>query len=340
MKKFNKKLILILPGLLISSYIIAQETYEYKVRLGESLSHILNRFFPKDKIYGQGGKIDEVVKMNASIKDKNLIFPDQVVNLPIYSNVESSKIEVSDATSEEEKYPLEKIVAKELSYPIAQELSFNVAVLFGAKLIDYSQKGFLGQASIQGVLFNYLKLETEFCYGDWKTEFSADTFKIGYKISTSQTQDSLYNFRLASGRSFYFVSVGKDELPLVNDNTALISFSKQSLFYVGLGVTKEMTMPFVRPVSFEVKSEIRYPLTTSIKSSQFKSSSLRGYYLLGQGNFKLELSKNDKYSLFSIWANNLSYQKVSQNIVLSDLSGKVDSKMTTVSSSLGLQLDF
>jgi hypothetical protein len=339
MRKFNKKLILILPGLFVSSYIIAQEAQEYKIRSGESLSHIVNRFFPKDKIYGQGGKIDEVAKMNTSIQNKNLIFPDQVIKLPIYSNVENTKFEVSDSTSAEEK-PIEDSSDNSLNEKESTKKSFNIAVFYGAKLIDYSQKGFLGQASLEGVFFNYLKLESAFYYRDWKTEFSADTFKINYKTPTSKIHESLYNFRLAIGRSFYFMSAGKDELPLVNDSSGAVTLSKQSLLYVGLGLTKEMSVTFVKPVSIELKSEIRYPLASKIKASQLKSSSLSGYHLSGEGNLKLELSKNDKYSLFSIWANSLSYQKVSQNIMLLGRSGKVDSKMTAASSSLGLQLNF
>ena len=58
----------------------AQATSYYQVRRGDSLSAIAMRSF-EGKIYGPNGSLEKILKLNPSIKNPNLIYPNQVIQI-------------------------------------------------------------------------------------------------------------------------------------------------------------------------------------------------------------------------------------------------------------------
>lgn len=58
---------------MLTNYGFAQDFYT--VKRGDTLSHIVKRNFPNDKLYGNQGKLAEVLSQNPQIKNPNIIFP-------------------------------------------------------------------------------------------------------------------------------------------------------------------------------------------------------------------------------------------------------------------------
>ena len=339
MVKFKKRSFLIVFGLVISLYGMGEEiSQEYTVRRGDVLSKIVSRFFPKTQLYGELGKLNQIVDMNSEIKDQHLIFPDQVIKLRIDTNTKKVDEKIPDVLSRDNQVDVKS--AEILRAPVKRNWPIDVSVLYGAKYISYSQLGAIGQASLNGVFSNYFLVNTEISSEKFKGQFTFETFSVNYKTSTSLIDKSLYNFDFGLTRQWIFASAGVEQLPIISDGSGVVNLTKQSLIYIGLGVRKEIEVSLVRPVFIELKSEIRYPFKSFIDNSQAETNAFTGYHLHGQARFKMKILSKYGYTLFANWINDLGYQQNSQNIHWGYLNGKVETNMSSASSALGVLLNF
>lgn len=73
------------------------EHFIYQVKKGDMLSKIIKRYFPRHDIYGKKGKIQELVAKNPTIKNPDLIFPNQEIKFKINT---SNQLEIKLITTD------------------------------------------------------------------------------------------------------------------------------------------------------------------------------------------------------------------------------------------------
>lgn len=64
-----------------SGFVIGAEIDHYTIRNGESLSKILMRLHPNERIYGNKGNLRRVLELNREIKNPDVVFPGQTIKL-------------------------------------------------------------------------------------------------------------------------------------------------------------------------------------------------------------------------------------------------------------------
>jgi hypothetical protein len=334
MKNVSLKRFVIFFGFVLSSMVIGEELIDHRVAPGETLSEIVKRNFPGRRIYGNTGKVKQVINLNPEVRDENLIFPNQIIKL---------KVEADTNTPEplETIVPSDHVASKVTDIEVVQRplknWSPSVSAFYGLKYISLSQKGALGDASINAVFYNYLKLETTLAREDWLARISFDTFRINYQDDTSTSRESFYNLDLTLARKHLVASLGMQQSPLLSSQTDTSGVSKQELIYLGLGLRNEFEL---RKVNLELSSELRYLLDSFVDNSPKKISNLSGYRATAQARLKVEILKKNDRQLFATWLNEIGYQEISQNIKWGDSSGKIKSKATDAISAIGLLVNF
>jgi hypothetical protein len=208
------------------------------------------------------------------------------------------------------------------------------------KILNYSQKGALGDGSINAAFYNYLKLETTFAREDWYGRISFDTFKINYQDDMSTSRKSFYNLDLSLARKHLFASLGMQQSPLLSIKTDTIGLSKQELMYVGVGLREEFELRKVKPISVELNSNFRYLLNTLVDNSPKRISNLSGYKASAQAQLKVEILNKKDTKILVTWLNEIGYQSISQSIKWRSSSGQVESTSTDAVSAIGLLVDF
>ncbi len=345
----------------LANYGFAQDLYT--VKWGDTLSHLVKQRFPHDKLYGQNGKIAEVLGQNPHIKNPNRIYPKQKISFgaSYVAEAEPLKLEPQTATSsviplvenppEENRTAIvapvaekvEPVVSKNEDRKVSEQKGleeWNISALYGMKYLSVSQTGALGKAEV-GVLFlNDLKLNSEFIFDDWSFGFQFDSYKFKYKTLTSGDSQQMYAVNLYGSYKWLLGGLNIEQNPLFRNNNGNIEMTKMTLMYLSLGAKKDFELPTRKPTSLKLKGWVNYPLSASSDNADIKLDSVKGFGAIGQVELNRQIIAREEYSLHATWMTQVGIQKITQDVEWATSKGEVKSSIVDASTAIGLLFKF
>lgn len=339
---------------MVASSGLAQDIYT--VKLGDTLSHVLKRRYPTDKLYGRRGKLVEVLEHNPQIKNPNIIFPNQKIHFVPAVVIEPTQ-SVADVTpvivpreivpTVEEKTEVTPEVVeppkKEESCKVSEQKGleeWNISALYGVKYLSVSQSGALGKAEV-GVLFlNDLKLNSEFLFEDWSFGFQIDSYKFKYKTLTSGDSQQMYAVNLYGSYKWLLGGLNIEQNPLFRNNNGNIEMTKMTLMYLSLGAKKDFELPTRKPTTLKLKGWVNYPLSASSDNADIKLDSVKGFGVTGQVELNRQIIAKNDYSLHATWMTQLGVQKITQDVEWDVSKGEAKSSIVDASTAIGLLFKF
>ncbi len=351
---------------MVASSGLAQDIYT--VKFGDTLSHVVKRRYPTDKLYGRRGKLVEVLEHNPHITNPNRIFPNQKIHFvpaivveptqsvavvtPVIVPEEMSPIVEATPERPQENFVEAKTeVTPEVIEPPKKEESrkvseqkgleeWNISALYGAKYLSVSQTGALGKAEV-GVLFlNDLKLNSEFLFEDWSFGFQIDSYKFKYKTLNSGDSQQMYAVNLYGSYKWLLGGLNIEQNPLFRNNNGNIEMTKMTLMYLSLGAKKDFELPTRKPTTLKLKGWVNYPLSASSDNADIKLDSVKGFGVTGQVELNRQIIAKNDYSLHATWITQLGVQKITQDVEWDVSKGEAKSSIVDASTAIGLLFKF
>lgn len=351
---------------LLANYGFAQDFYT--VKRGDTLSHIVKKNYPYDKLYGRRGKLVEVLQNNPHIKNPNLIFPNQKIyfvpavvieptssvadSLPLTVLVEKAPLVEAAPESSQENFvgakteTIPEVVEppkKEESRKVSEQKGleeWNFSALYGAKYLSVSQSGALGKAEV-GVLFlNDLKLNSEFIFEDWSFGFQFDSYKFKYETLSTGDSKQMYAVNLYGSYKWFLGGLNIEQNPLFRNNNGNIEMTKMTLVYLSLGAKKDFELPTRKPTTLKLKGWVNYPLSSSSDNADIKFDSVKGFGVIGQVELNRQILAREEYSLHATWLTQLGLQKFTQDVEWDTSKGEAKSSIVDASTAIGLLFKF
>jgi hypothetical protein len=151
----------------------------YVAQPGDTMSLIALRFFSGAQLYGSGGRLELLLKLNPHIENKNSIFPGDLILVDPYGELKKEIENRSIASDQQiEKHDLQTVVKKEVSQSGYSYL--NLAT--GGSFYRVDSRDNLNNAS--GVLLSTLSPFVEI---SWEPQISSNMyFAMGIETSSSQ----------------------------------------------------------------------------------------------------------------------------------------------------------
>lgn len=322
MKKFIARVIM-LPICVIQGF--AQNFYT--VKNGDTLSHIVKKHFPSEKLYGPNGKISEVLLRNPHINDPNVIYP----NLEI-------QFEKSEIVSK----PVipESVMPEPVNSETLQLEEWNISALYGVNYLSISQSGALGKADIGVVLLNNLTFNSEFIVNDWSLGFQLNSYKFKYQTLTSSDAKQIYSLNLFGSYKWFMAGLNIEQGPLFRNNSGNIEITKMTLISASIGAKKDINFSLKKPTTLKLKGWVNYPLSTSSENANIKLNSISGLKISGQAELNRQISSKNDYSLHATWMSQIGIQKIKQDVEWGVSLGESKSEIVEASTSLGILIKF
>lgn len=292
---------------------------------GDILSQIVKEKFPHQKLYGQRGKIAEVLVHNPHILNPNLIYPKQKIYL-----------EPKPKTQEDLSIPEDKV--QNVAVPRAER--WSIAALYGVKFLSVSQSGALGEAKVGELFFHDLSLSTEFLHDDSAFGLQLHSYKFKNKKLDSSDSKQMYSVDIYGSYKWILGGVNLEDYPLFKSHNGDVDMVKMTLLSLSLGARKDLKLEATKPTFLKLKGWLSYPLSLSSDSSDAKIESVQGFGFTGQADFNREFYRTQNYSLHGTWMTQVGFQNLSQKMEWDATRGKVKSNAINALTAVGILLKF
>lgn len=303
----------------------------YVVQKGDSLSKVIKRFFPNQKIFGSNGVLKKILVLNPEIKNPNIIFLKQKIKI--------NQNDANPISLKEEKKDQSSSLSRSISL-IPRRDDFSFSILYGGKFVSHVETGTLGSSRL-GVLFlDNLKLITEFQFEDYRYAFWGDSYKFKYESLNSSQSKKVYSFGLNGSYKWALVGIEVYQTPLFRNNAGTIEMSKLGHLSASFGAHAEFTLPARKPTYLRLKGELIYPINSYTDNTQIKTSSISGYGLRAQANLSRLISSKEDYAFYFRWLTTADCRKVKGNVEWDTSIGQFEITSTDLSSSVGIEFNF
>jgi hypothetical protein len=313
----------------------------YQVQRKDSLIKIIRNRFPDLKVFGKKGILKEVLALNPSIKNPNLIYVNQRISLP-------EKYPRKEVTSNSPKLSIEKEIANDTNLSNTRAISFDsntidqwvIKVLYGANFMSLEQSKTLTGYSLNSLSSNHLKFESEFEYYDYKLLASHSSYTMSISSETRTHEKKLSNFELQGVISNYLFGISYRESPLIKATTTSLELNKEGQLGIILGYDKTWLLPTTKPTTIDFKNTIFIPLKNSSDSTITTLKSIKGFGVNSQLEISRAIIKKEDLSLDIIWQNGVSYESTSRSTTWGSSSGSVNLSKIGLFSIIGLGIRF
>ncbi|MFP5387374.1 MAG: LysM peptidoglycan-binding domain-containing protein [Bacteriovoracia bacterium] len=311
-------------------YIGTTYAFEYLVRGGDTLSEVVKVHFPGSRIYGNSGKIKDVLKLNPNLKNPDLILPNDKILL--------EKTRISASEDEEYAPSSSPSVVGEVEVDDSEWLT---TLYYGARYTQFSQSGSLAGADLGVLLINEITFRTEYRQKDWSWGVGLNTYRFKYSESeVGSGSERLTHLNLYLAKKWFIVGLGVMEQPIFRNNLGSIEMDRQMFSYMKIGYLQKHSLTPFKNTNLNLKALFMFPLTFSSPNEDIDIGSASSIGLEGEIELERELYLNESYSLYLTWLTGLNYLKISEEVKWADQSGSVDINSYGIASSLGLRLKF
>jgi len=329
-----------------TTFITGASAENYIVGCGESLSTIIQRKFPNDRIYGKKGMLKKVLALNPKIKNPDhVLFYNKIV-LPDGPPVLETQITQTQVVQKNES-PVFKISSplKRKRIPSndtnrAQIDRFTLKALYGVSLMSLDQSQTLTGYSMASLATNFLKVETEFDYDSYKLFANVDSYSFSYASANASHADKITSFELGGVYKNFLLGFSYEEIPLIKATTTSLDMTKEGTLGIMLGYDKTWKLPTNKLTEITSRSTFVLPFQNASDKVDVTFKSISGFELKTNLEISRALVTSENYGLSFLWQNELSYAKSSRTISWGSSSGKVELTKIEAKSLLGLGVSF
>jgi hypothetical protein len=316
----------------------------YAVKRGDTLSDIVRSHFPNEKLYGLSGKLAEILRLNPQIKNPNLIYPKQQLNLNMphtNSLADDDKLERVIIIDEAEAIVPVPENLSETRGSSSKDLShWKVSLLYGAKNLSIAQKGDLGSGDVGVLYFNHIRLNSEFVFNKWSLGFQYDSYDLKYKALAKTHREKLHGLFLYGTYGWMLAGLHFEQNPLFRNSGTEVDMIRMTPMYLSIGAKKEFSFSSKKETTLTLKGWVGYPLSINSDSSDAKLSGLKGFAANGQIELNRQIFSRPAYSLHATWLTGVGYRSLDQTVKWGNSEGDVTSRIFDASSNLGLLFKF
>lgn len=327
MAEKTTKILMVSLGML---YIGATYALEYLVREGDTLSEVVKVHFPDSRIYGNSGKIKDVLKLNPNLRNPDLILPNDKILL--------EKTRISASEDEEYAPSSSSSVVGEVEVDDSEWLT---TLYYGARYTQFSQSGSLAGADLGVLLLNEVTFRTEYRQKDWSWGLGLNTYRFEYSQSTvGSGSERLRHLDLFLAKKWLIAGVGVMEQPIFRNNLGSVEMGRQTFSYMKIGYRKSHSLTPFKSTNLNFKALLMFPFKFSSSNEDIETESASSIGMEAEVELERELYLNESYSLYLTWLTGINYLKISEEVKWADQTGSVDIDSYGVSSSFGLRVKF
>jgi hypothetical protein len=336
-------------GSILASQVFAMDTYV--VKFGDNLSKIVRQHYPNEIIYGSKGRLAKVLAKNPHIKNLNIIYSGQKIQIETPVQVaqikevllvpEIPQLKAPETVKEAKPEVViqEKAKNRQVSEVIGLE-EWNISALYGARYLSISQTGAMGKAEVGVMFLNDLKLNSEFRFDDWSFGFQLDSYKFMYETLTAGDSKQMYALNLFGSYKWILGGVNVEQNPLFRNDSGIIQMTKMTQIHLSLGAKKDFDLPTRKPTLLKLRGWVNYPFSSSSENADIKLDSVKGFGLKGQLELNRQIIAREDYSLHATWLTQMGYQKLTQNVEWDVSKGETESTIMDASTTIGLLFKF
>ncbi len=343
----NQMIIQLTVFFLVSNMVFQFKVYgnTYIVKRGDVLSRIVQTHYPKDRLYGPSGRLQEVLSLNSQIKNPDLIYPNQIIRLNTKDEESNDSLIQSDQEDLEEHsddsyLSADKLKEEKKLRESLEEVPLRVSVLYGSKYLSVSQSGALGAAEIGALFLNNIKFHSEFALKKWSLGFLFDSYPFRYDSPNKSDSATMYSLDIYAAYNWFLSGLSMEQNPLLRNKDGTVELSKMTVMSLLMGYKKDYQWSTKKPIILRLKSSVSYPLLASTDNTDVKLSSLSGIQVQGLAELDWQLLSKEKYALYLSWVNQIGYFKLSQQTKWENSEGDIESGFLSVSTALGLLIKF
>ena len=340
MKKF---LYVLLAHLLVSQTAYAAQFHQ--VKKGESLSRLIERTFPDQRIYGKRGKLAEIIALNPQLSNPDKIYPGDIIYLTKEDEVLVENVSEPERTIIEDEGVIAPVDLEntEETYSHTENRIQNpwkVSLYWGVRDLSITQEEDLGKGDVKVVYFNNLSLHTEYLFPKASLGFQYNTLNMRYRAFGQTNEERIHSLFLYGSYRWMLAGLQFDQLPLFKNTRSEVEMMKMTPMFLNIGARKEFDLPWGQPTQLALKGWFGYPTSITTEKSDAKLSDLKGMSFTAQAELTHQLLVKPQYSLHATWLNGLSYKQLEQNGKWEELEGKVNTKVLDFSTNIGLLFKF
>jgi hypothetical protein len=319
----------------------------YTAKDGDVLSKIAQSHL-SGPVYGQNGSLAKILKLNPFIKNADVLFTGQkieledLVRVPAKETTPSTQDELKPQASEESISSTVPSASKNTE----KELVFNAHASYGAAFMGLSQSGAFGSISGSSIAVNRTDVEVSAKLEDFSgdVEFSRYSLDMGNDTAntTSKENQSLNELTLKGGYKNLLFGFRSKSSPLfkAGPGTTLQWASLTSLSaLIDYHLEHEWTGPSLRPYRVSLDTEASVPFSGG-SDTGVDISSLNGYALRARGRLEKTLLQGNGLKMLAGLEAVASYDHVQYNGNWGGTSGSVRRNLTEVQGSLGITLEW
>ena len=278
----------------------------YTVKKGDVLSKIAQSHI-EGPVYGKSGSLNRILKQNASIKDPNVLYAGQTIELEDLARFPAKETPTpppetnGDTTAEVKNSEAPTVDTSAATQTTEKELVLAAHASYGAAMMNFSQTGAFGSINGTSLSLNRSDVEVsgklENFSGD--LEFSRYSIAMGTDTAnTSSKQDQSFDeFSLKGGYKNLVLGVRSKSSPIfkTGSGTTLDWASLNTLSALaGFHCEHEWAGPSLRPYRVSLDTEAELPFSGG-SDSGIDISSIKGYAFRARGRAEKTLIQGNGY---------------------------------------------
>lgn len=217
---------------------------------------------------------------------------------------------------------------------------WKIGANYGVQYFSYEQSKDLGKAKVAVTLPEYYKVYSTYRYEDFEFQFDFERYKLKYESGTNSGAEDLNEFVLKSSYKNFVLGVAMIDSPLFKSEGGLVSISSLSLTNALIGYKVAWQLPVEKETHLEFNPTFYYPVAVSSGNTDVKASKPSGYMVNFEAKLSRTLKQTDKYKVRAVWPVNAKYRSLSNKVEWGNLSGSSESRMWSVGTQLGIEINF
>lgn len=310
------------------------ESSLYHVKKGDTLSEIVEKRTERlAPLYGEGGRLETVLKLNPNIQNPNLIEIGERILLEA-SNFDDVKAKQNIKTSKD----------KEVSSPKTGQDTPTAPTYFyagiGAGAIAYAdhQQSEFGNATVTGLSLDNLKLFAGFKRKTYELQTDFNSFSYRYDVEGNSSKKRLFS---AQTKLFYhniFIAYSLEQYALYRKLNSKIEMTAESANFLGLGYRWKYRLKEYRDVILHTSFSIDKHLSASSKEASVKAIASDSLGAQAQADLRKQFEGREDY--FYWWSNRARWRQIKRDIKWDGVEDSVNSSALQFETSIGLGVSF
>lgn len=297
------------------------ETDLYLVEENETLSEIVEKTSsPPPNLYGEDGRLQEILRLNPQIQDPDLIEPGMKIKL----------------TSAVAPPPAPKKSAKPAGP--SPKARITLGAFYGPQIFSLNQTSDLGDAAIGAVFVENASVAAKYEKGEWGAAFRGRFYNVKYEVNQETTDRPLKELRFDLSHKQLFLRIALEESPLFKNAGNEVDQTAERALLPSIGA--EFNWRFFGGLTLDVAVSGGIYSQGSAVNKDVKIKNASGYVADIDSNLTKELHKTKGASFALVWKNRAQHKNYTRDVEWGGSAREAETELSSFSSMAGVQVLF